>query len=273
MFNQGWQIGLHINTVHVSIVAITYQTNKWSLQGFWVFPLTEPVFTSTGSLMNTEELHTILLKIRTHFPYRYSLRVSYPAQCVLHRTLSLPTAMLNGLLLERFVRLSIERLFTHLHELTWDYRAGPDKSNEITVTVTRHKILNEYCTLFKRVGLVLDVVELASTSLYPLVHPLRNCGLIVEETESWLWAVYHNHHYYHGQLLKDELYEPAAVIKKIKHECDQFYCVTQNSNIDWGDSKPFSISLPSMSDSLCALSSRSESVVALGLALRQDDQL
>lgn len=60
MFSQGWQIGLHINTDQVSVVAIKRNRDKWCLQGWWAFPLHEPIFTSTGLLVASAEFCSIL---------------------------------------------------------------------------------------------------------------------------------------------------------------------------------------------------------------------
>ena len=272
MFSQGWQIGLHINTAQVSIVAVKGNRHKWCLQGWWVFPLDEPVFTSTGLLVITPEFRSILVKLRTYLPYRYSLRVSYPAQCVLLRTLSLPDAALRGLPLERFVQLSVERLFSHVHELTWDYCLGPDTSAQISVTVTRNKVLRDYCDLFKDAGLNVDVVELASTALYPLLDPDGSSTLIVDDHEIWLWATCHRQSYYHGQCLKVDFPTIETVIHSTSTRSESyFYAGTQNEthqeNID-----AFSL-LRSIRQFPSVITSQPALVVALGLALRKADQL
>ena len=272
MLSQGWQIGLHINTARVSIVAVKAKRNRWSLQRYWLFTLKEPVFTLTGLLVNTGELRSILQVVRRQLPYRYSLRISFPTQCVLHRTLPLPTTSLTGGALERFVQLSVERLFSHLHELTWDYALGPNTSTEISVTVTRYKTLNEYCALFKGVGLNLEVVELASSALYPLLATSNSNGLIVEDNGIWLWAVHQPPYYYHGQFLREQVQTPAAVREAIHLDCEN-YCYAGEENEQYQELiKPF-ISPLLLDDSLHELSSRHELTVALGLALREGDQL
>lgn len=272
MFSQGWQIGLHINTAQVSVVAVKGSQHKWSLQRWWVFPLNAPIFTSTGLLVNTQEFHSILVNLRTHLPYRYSLRVSYPVQCVLLRTISLPSTALKGLPLERFVQLSVERLFSHLHELTWDYCLGPDKSSEISVTVTRSKVLNDYCAVFQDVGLAVDVVELASTALYPLLDPSGSSALIVEDREIWLWAICHNQHYHHGQCLKEDFATPESVIHSMTIHSESYFYAGEQDDAYQKNMESFSL-LTSIGHSRSAISSRHDLVVALGLALRKADQL
>ncbi|MBT0722184.1 hypothetical protein HGT70_12970 [Rosenbergiella collisarenosi] len=272
MLSQGWQIGLHINTAQVSIVAIKGRKNRWSLQRWWVYPLNEPVFTPTGLLENTEELLSILRTFRKYLPYRYSLRISYPSQCVLLRTLSLPCTTLTGLPLERFVQLSVKRLFSHLHELTWDYCLGPDMATEISVTVTRNKILNEYCALFKAVGLQLDVVEIASTALYSLLRQTTNNGLIVEDYGTWLWAIYQPPQYNHGQLLNDNIHTPFDAIKAIAVRCEEYSYSGKNSAENQRGIVRFSAA-KLLGQSFAELASHHELTIALGLALREADDL
>lgn len=272
MFSQGWQIGLHINTAQVSVVAVKWKHHKWYLQGWWVFPLDEPVFTPTGLLVVTPEFRSILTTLRNHFPYRYSLRVSYPVQCVLLRTIALPSTTLQGLPLERFVQLSVERLFSHLHELTWDYRLGPDTSAEISITVTRNKVLKDYCALFDDAGLTLEVVELASTALYSLLDPQSSSTLIVEEDETWLWATCHQQCYHHGQCLNVDFPTIGVVTSSLAIKSESYFYAgmqhaNQPKNID-----AFSL-LASIGQFPPVISSRPDLVVALGLALREADQL
>ncbi|MBT0730872.1 hypothetical protein [Rosenbergiella nectarea] len=272
MFSQGWQIGLHINTAQVSVVAIKGNRYKWCLQGWWVFPLDEPVFTSTGLLAITQEFRSILIKLRTYFPYRYSLRVSYPVQCVLLRTLSLPSTTLQGLPLERFVQLSVERLFSHLHELTWDYCLGPDTSTEISVTVTRNKVLKDYYALFKNAGLTVDVVELASTALYPLLDPRGSSTLIVEDREIWLWATCHQQQYHHGQCLKVDFPTTETVIHSIAINSESYFFAGDQNDADQINIDSYSL-LKAIEQSPPVIASRPDLVVALGLAMRKADQL
>ena len=272
MFSQGWQIGLHINTSQVSVVAVKWNQHKWCLQGWWLFPLDEPVFTPTGLLVVSPEFRSILIKLRTHFPYRYSLRVSYPVQCVLLRTIALPSTVLQGLPLERFVQLSVERLFSHLHELTWDYCLGPDASAEISVTVTRNKVLKDYCALFDDAGLTIEVVELASTALYPLLDPQSSSTLIVEDCETWLWATCHQQRYHHGQCLKVDFPTIGTVTNSLAINSESYFYAGMQNAIQPKNIDAFSL-LGAIGQFPPVISSQPDLVVALGLALRKADQL
>lgn len=272
MFSQGWQIGLHINTDQVSVVAIKRNRYKWCLQGWWAFPLHEPIFTSTGLLVASAEFCSILGKLRAQIPYRYSLRVSYPVQCVLLRTLSLPSPSLKGLPLERFVQLSVERLFSHLNELTWDYCLGPDKATEISVTVTRSKVLQDYCELFNNTGFTVEVVELASSALYPLLGSHGSETLIVEEGDSWLWATCHQHCFHHGQCLKVDFPTIESVIHSTALRTETYFFAGEQNDVNYENIHSFTL-LNILRHSSSVITTRPDLIVALGLALRKADQL
>lgn len=274
MLSHGWQIGLHITSNSVSVIAIHYQRRSWVLQRWWFFSLRHPPFTAAGSMGDVSQLKKILASLRAHLPRKYSLRVSYPAQCVIFRVLPLPARSLTPYHIERYVALSIERLFPNLsvNELSWDYRPGPNVSKELSVTVTRAKMLNSYCALFHSVGLTLDVVELGSSSLQPLISRSLNCCLITEDAEHWFWAAHNGSLWHHGWFLRRDYPHAASLPAAITTQYQHYFLSGSQAKDVAAPLRPFS-----------ALGLRSGCflplppvpylfTVALGLALREKDQ-
>lgn len=189
---QTWQVGLDIQNGQLCALAIQRRRHGWQLRHWWQHALPHDTL-SHGALQCSPALIALLQRWRKQLPRTFSLRVGFPAQAVLQRTLPMPAPQLREPQLGRYAAAAASRLFPlAASELALDYRAvpQPQPQPQLYLTAARQSVLQQWLSTLSQAGLAPDALELTCGALAQVGKALRlphQTALIHQLSDHWLW--------------------------------------------------------------------------------------
>ena len=186
-----WQIGLDIQHESIRAVAVQRQRQGWQLRHWWQLPLPEGTFRD-GLLINAEAFTKAMLDWRKELPVRHQLRVSFPTQRTLQRSVPAPDKRLAESASEAYIASATARqLQMTPAQLCWDYLASQDVTDSHLIIAARQTDVAALVKSLAVVNLYPATVTPGAGALPLLIAPchLEKCEYLVHrEGNHWLWA-------------------------------------------------------------------------------------
>lgn len=186
-----WQIGLEIHQEALRVIAVQRQKQGWQLRHWWLIPLPENTFLE-GVLHSPENLIQALSPWRRELPLRHQLRVAFPSQRTLQRSVPAPDNRLAEPDREIYLATAAARQLQMLPgQLSWDYTATPHEGNSLLVTAARRREVDVLIKCLAKLRLF-PVALTPDACVLPvlggLCHPEKPRFLVHQESDHWLWA-------------------------------------------------------------------------------------
>ncbi len=187
---QTWQVGLDIQNGQICALAIQRRRNGWQLRHWWRHALPHDTLTN-GLVQRPEPVIALLQHWRRQLPYRLSLRVGFPPQLVLQRSVELPGTQLREPERSNYITAAARRFFPIEPEtLALDYRAAEGNNGQLWLTAARHEAVQSWQHCFRQAKLQPDIFELTPAALRALAQGLQlnpASALVHRLTDHWLW--------------------------------------------------------------------------------------
>ncbi|GLR07815.1 pilus assembly protein [Mixta theicola] len=187
---QKWQVGLDIQNGQLCALGIQRRRNGWQLRHWWQHALPHDTL-SHGALQCSPALLAILQRWRKQLPRTISLRVGFPPQAVMQRSLPTPSLQLRETELGRYATAAAERLFPlTASELALDYHAVVQPQPRLYLTAARQSVLQQWLAILAQAGLIPDVIEPTCGALALVGETMRlsdKAALIHQLSDHWLW--------------------------------------------------------------------------------------
>lgn len=187
---QKWQVGLDIQNGQLCALGIQRRRQGWQLRHWWRHALPSETL-SHGALQGSPQLITLLRRWRRQLPHVISLRVGFPSQAALQRSVPAPVATLREPALGRYAAAAAERLFPlAASELALDYRAVSLPPPRLCLTAARRSVLQQWLSTLRQAGLTPEVMELTCSALATVGKLMRlpeQAALIHQLSDHWLW--------------------------------------------------------------------------------------
>ena len=187
---QTWQVGLDIQNGQICALAIQRRRNGWQLRHWWRHALPHDTLTN-GLVQRPEPVIALLQHWRRQLPYRLSLRVGFPPQLVLQRSVKLPQTQLREPERSNYITAAARRFFPIEPEtLALDYREAEGNSGQLWLTAARHEALQSWQHCFQQAKLQPDIFELTPAALRALALGLKlNAAAVLVHrlADHWLW--------------------------------------------------------------------------------------
>jgi len=188
MLYSGWQIGLDIQAEGIRAVALQWHRRGWQLRHWWHLPLAL-VASRRRILPQPDALREGLCTVRKQLPYRYRLRVSFPAQMTRQQKFSAPDAMLSEAEREKYLNQRVEHPQTQ--NPSHPYYDYCQYGSSVMVTSAQAHEVNQLLDCFREMNFMPESLTPCDKVLSALTvnHAPAGCRLVVhEEPEYWLWA-------------------------------------------------------------------------------------
>lgn len=186
-----WQIGLDIQHESIRAVAVQRQRQGWQLRHWWQLSLPEGTFRD-GLLMNAEAFTKALADWRKELPVRHQLRVSFPTQRTLQRSVPAPDMRLAEPACEAYISSATARqLQMSPGQLCWDYLPSQDVAAPHLIVAARQTDVAALLKSLAAIRLYPAALTPGACALPALVTPcqLEKCQYLVHhEGNHWLWA-------------------------------------------------------------------------------------
>lgn len=187
---QKWQVGLDIQNGQLCALGIQRRRHGWQLRHWWQHALPHDTL-SHGALQCSPTLLTVLRRWRKQLPRHLSLRVGFPPQAVMQRSLPTPSLQLREPELGRYAIAAAERLFPlAAHELALDYHAAVQPQSRLYLTAARQSVVQQWLSTLAQAGLHPDVIEPTSGALARVGNVMQlsdEAALIHQLSDHWLW--------------------------------------------------------------------------------------
>ncbi|MDU4092834.1 MAG: pilus assembly protein PilM [Pantoea sp.] len=187
---QKWQVGLDIQNGQLCALGIQRRRHGWQLRHWWQHTLPHDTL-SHGALQCSPMLLTVLRRWRKKLPRNLSLRIGFPPQAVMQRSLPTPSLQLREPELGRYAIAAAERLFPlAAHELALDYHAAAQPQSRLYLTAARQSVLQQWLSTLAQAGLQPDVIEPTSGALARVGKVMQlsdRAALIHQLSDHWLW--------------------------------------------------------------------------------------
>ncbi|WP_167467297.1 pilus assembly protein [Buttiauxella warmboldiae] len=186
-----WQIGMDIQHESIRIVAVVRQRQGWQLRRWWRLPLPEGTF-GDGLLINAEAFTKVLAGWRKELPLRHQLRVSFPCQRTLQRSVAAPDKRLSEPASEAYIASATARqLQMTPSQLCWDYLPSQEVTDPPLIVAARKTDVAALLKHLAAVRLFPATITPDASALPALIAPCRlekyqylaHC-----ERCHWLWA-------------------------------------------------------------------------------------
>lgn len=188
MVSSGWIIGLHIQRDGLRAVALAHRRDGWHLKKWWYYPLAQAPG-NQGLAAASKALLTLLITLHSELPARHHLRVAFPANRTLQRTMPLPARLCESECNTYVHAVTAKALQMAPGSLFSDYHPDPAQNN-LYVTAAHRQEVDDITALIERAGFTryaLTPDACALTSFFPFVAADVQ-GIAMQDEEQWLWA-------------------------------------------------------------------------------------